>query len=278
MQKQLKEKLPTFYNEKDIYTTILTNDMDALLCSATCKAINNWDVNYFYNFKGLYVFDQSNRKEYVGLDLALTQGKTIDNHLMTYNYATIHNPQAINLNYTKGINNHSYYKKFPLSTFLLLVSLYDIPLNYKDESLIKFLLSVDSAYKGYYASNDHFKKVYTDWMEQLNLTNMLDILSRTDISEFNVIQEKNEKLGKSIILDDEGYLKFGNWNGQVLNKLSKKIGFEVSLPKGQFTLQQQFKNEYFNAGSKVNSFMTDSNVFSYNFTYKTGGKVSILKK
>lgn len=277
MQKQLKTKLPTFYNEKDIYTTILTNDMDALLCSAACKAINNWDVNYFYNFEGLYVLDADNKKERVGLDLALTRGKTIDNHLMTYNHNTIHNPQAINLNYTKGIVNDSYYKKFPLSTFLLLVSLYDISLNYKDESLIKFILSVDSAHVGYYASSNRFKKVYIDWMEEMGLTKMLDILARTPLDGFKEIQRKNAKLGKNISLDSNNQLQFGYWNDRVLGALSNKIGFEVSLPKGQFTLLQQFNNEEFNASSRVNQFMTDENVFSYNFTYKKCGKVSILK-
>ena len=277
MQKQLKEKLPTFYTEKDIYTTILTNDMDALLSCAAMKAINNWDVNYFYNFEGLYVLDSDNTKEYVGLDLALTKGKTIDNHLMTYDYNTIHNPQAINLNYTKGITNNFYYRKFPLSTFLLLVSLHDIPLNYKDESFIKFLLSIDSAHGGYYSDIDRFKKVFIEWMEELNLTQMLDILARTPLDEFKTIQAKSTRIGKTISLDKNGELQFGHWGGRALEMLSNKIGFEVALPTGQFTLQQQFNNKSFDSSPKVNSFMTDEKVFSYNFTFKARGKVSILK-
>ena len=277
MKKELRENLPTFYTDKGSFSTILTNDMDSLLSASACKHINNWDINYFYDFEGLYVLNPDNSKEYVGLDLALTKGKTIDNHLMTYDYATIHNPQAINLNYTKGITNYSYYKKFPLSTFLLLVSLHDIPLNYQDESFMKFILSIDSAHGGYYSDIPHFKKVFIEWMEDLNLTKMLDILARTPIEEFEAIQAKSARIGKHIKLNDKRELQFGHWEGRALDLLSKKIGFEVALPTGQFTLQQQFNNERFDSSPDVNSFMTDKRVFSYNFTYKRFGKVSVLK-
>lgn len=277
MQKELRGKLPTFYTEKDKYTTILTNDWDALLSTSAEKAINNWDVNYFYNFENLYMLDSYNNKEYVGLDLALTKGKTIDNHMMTYNAATPINDEAINLNYIKGIVNHTYYKKFPLSTFLLLVSLHSIPLNYQDENLVKFILSIDSAYKGYYASNAHFKKVYVNWLEELNLTSILDVLSRTDEKEFKVIKSKTATIGEHITIDKEGFLHFGKWNNQALDYLSNKIGFTIALPSGQFRKIKEFNNEPFTSSPKVNDYMLRTEVFSYNFTYKNNGKVSILK-
>lgn len=278
MNKQLLSKVPTFYKEKDIYTTILANDWDALLSCAVEKEVNNWDINHFYDFESMWVLNSSNTKEYVGLDLALTKGKNIDNHLMGYNYGTLANEQGINLNTFKGINTTKYYKKFPLSTFLLLVSLHDIPLNYNDDMLIKFLLTIDSAHKGFYADKEFFKQVYVDWMEDLGLTRFLDILNKTDIKEFNNISAATAKHGKQITINNDGFLTFGKGTYD-LDKFSKRMGFKVELPAQQFTKTMEFENKNFSVNSvNPNSFMNNDEVFSYAFTYKNNGRVSYIKK
>lgn len=274
----LKVELPEtldWRNEKGKYTTILTNDWDSILAACAVKKVNDWDINYFYTFDGLYVLDKTDERERVGIDLALREGKTICNHLMLQDSNSQVNEQAFNLNSVKGISNNKYCTKFPLSTFLLIISAYNIPLDYSDETLMKFILSVDSAHKGFYTDNSYFKKIYTDWIEELGLTPLLDILNKTTLEEFKIIKKNTKKLGDIITIDDNGYLDFGK-NPAYFENLSERFGFDIELPKQQFTKIMDLSNKDFRANTMSKGFMKDNSVFSYAFTYKDIGKVSYI--
>ena len=274
MKKQLKDKLPQWIFEKNTYAMEMQNDWDSLLSTCLLKHLNGWDINYFYNFKERYILDNTNDKEKVGVDLALRTGKTVCNHVMLQNHLTVKNHEAVNLNSILGIHNGQYYKKFPLSTFMLLISIFDFELNYDDECLIKFILCVDSAYKGFYTKNDHFKKIYVDWMELLGLDKFLDVLEKTPKEDFEDMLGKMKEFGTNITIDENGCLKFGRNN---LKKLSKRLGFTVELPKGQFKQDMQFINGIFEASRKSSQFYKDENVYSYAFTKRDIGKVSYIK-
>lgn len=274
MQKQIKDKLPQWIFEKDNYTMEMQNDWDSLLSTCLLKHLNGWDINYFYNFKARYILDNMNNKEKVGVDLALRTGKTVCNHVMLQDHSTVKNHEAVNLNSIRDIHTKQYKKKYPFSTFMLLISIFDYQLNYDDECLIKFILCVDSAYKGFYADKDEYRKIYVDWMKLLGLDKFLDVLEKTPKEEFTNMLGKMKKRGTDITIDENGCLKFGEYN---LEKLSKRLGFTVELPKGQFKQDMQFINGFFEVSPKSSRFYKNENVYSYAFTKRGSGKVSYIK-
>lgn len=272
IEQNILNKIPAYWNEKDIYNTILTNDDDSLITASALKYLLNWDINYFYSFDGLYVLDESDQRESVGVDLALCKGKTICNHVMLQDWHTPRNNEAINMNSLQGITNDKYYKKYPLSSFLLVVALHNIELDFENDLLIKYILSIDSAYKGFYAKNQDFKKVYTDWLEVLGLEKFIYTLENTSMSFFTEqMKPLLDAKGRQITINGNGFLEFGDRNYE---KISKQIGFDIKLPEGEFKKVMSFSNDEFTAGRTSADFMYDKNVYSYAFTYKNQGKVS----
>lgn len=264
---------PTFKK----YQGIGTDDWDSLLSGCGLKEVKGLEVNKFFNFKQMYAINPNDDRPDIGIDMARKFGMTYCNHMQLFYSNSNVNKQSANLNNIKGIHNKDYYKKYPLSTFLLICSMYDIPLDYNNKGLIKFLLAVDSSYKGFYAKNSYFKQIYVDWMEELGFTKMLDILAKTDVKEFNdedegwlaIIKNRGDKL----YIDDNGFMQFGNYD---LDKMSRNLGFKVELPKEQFTLIEEYDRKFFTM-DELRDLSKNDNVYSYALTYKGKGVVSYFK-
>ena len=273
----MRDKVPQFFKDEGNYSTILTDDMDSLLGCSLVKEINDWDVNQFYNFKGIYTLDPSNTKELVGIDMAKCSGKTIDNHLMVFDEFTRINPESINLNHVKNITNKSYIFKYPFSTFMLILWLHDVPLNHMDDETIKFILTVDSSFGTYYDKNEFMRNKHKRWLEEMNFTRFIDVLNKSSLRELRELQGKTHKIGDEITVNPNGTLSFGGWNEKRLDNLSKRLGFKVELPKGEFTLERECEVKPFVSSPDNNTFMLDEGVMTYNYLYKDKGVVSKLK-
>lgn len=68
MNEKLKGKFPKWCFEDEQYATVLTNDIDSLLGCTIEKQVKGNKINYFYNFEAMYVQDENDSLEKLGID------------------------------------------------------------------------------------------------------------------------------------------------------------------------------------------------------------------
>lgn len=205
MKQQLKAKFPQWCNDSQLgnYNLYMSNDLDSLLSCLYLKHIKGYEVTRFYDFYNIYE-TRHNNKEFIGIDMALEQGKVWDNHITRLNRMDIANPESANINSVSDINRKNYRTKYAGSTVLQILSYYNIPLPQSREGKL-ILLAIDSSFAGYY--NSDFKDVCLNWLEQLELYELIDILkSGTSINEFKRVK-KQYNLGSAIRVNDNGKLE-----------------------------------------------------------------------
>ncbi|MFB5088630.1 hypothetical protein PGC35_15720 [Psychrobacillus sp. PGGUH221] len=270
MNKQLKELFPRWVHLKQDANLIMTNDIDSIVSCGILKEVFGYEVNQYYSFSKLYQKNIEDTRENIGVDLAIRKGKTYDNHLTRFYNTSAANPESANLNSILDLSAHNYTDKFAMSTAIMLWSLYDIPLPTSLEGKL-ILLAIDSGYKGHYDMK--YNAVHTQYLEMLGFTELIDILVEYDVSVFQRITRQ---------LKDQDDRVYRRNNGELhtylnLENTSKHMGISLEIPKGQFSIVQEFTNERFSTDS-TNDLMNNDNVFSYALTHRNKGMVSIYKK
>lgn len=234
MKERLKERFPKwcFDYKKDQYATMLTDDFDSLLGCAIEQYIKGNKINYFYDFNKIYVADSDNNKKAIGIDLAIHQGKSYCNHVVRIHENDYVNPDTANINALLNVHKDNYFKKYAMSTALMMWSLYDIPLPETKEGKM-ILLSVDSGYLGHY--RDSFRNIHSAYLYQLGFEELIDLLDETKEENYKALQ-KQYNLKAKIKLNNEGYLQ----TDLALAELQGFFDFPIKLPAQQFNLRYQF--------------------------------------
>lgn len=266
MNIKIRERLPDWYLKinPDRDKLMLTNDIDSLMGCSILKQLFGVEIKSFYDFKSIYFADGTVRKGFIGVDLDSCEGRTFGNHI-TY----IKNPEAINLN---NIFKLKYYKKYPLNTVLLLCFLYDIDIEKWSDEQLQVLLSIDSAYKGYYTNNNRFKKVYTDWLNKLDYRFLEDrILKKMTVKDFAQIQRRY-RLSGYIKIGKNGRLKT-NIDLKKLNELFFDI-IDIDLPSDKFIKGRDFTCLSVNPSNET--VPPERLIFSQAWTYKNQLKMSLF--
>lgn len=280
MQKEIKDLMPKWAMTKQDRNLTLTNDMDSLLLASLLKDQFGYEINHFYSFSRFATLDQSDKRLSIGCDLALKKGYTFCNHLTMLSSDSYKNPDSVNLNNALNISNDQYYKKFNLSSLVTAWSLYNLPLPESEEGKM-ILLSIDSAYMGY--RNPNYQYIMDEWLERLEMTELLDLLKKYSQADFKKFQISNQ-LHTGIVLKKDGtlafapkenpYVYFGD--GLDLKWLSEHLGFNVELPKGQFTTVGSMDWKNLNI-HQLNKKILD-NTFSMAITFKNEISLSMFKE
>lgn len=231
MDIKLREKFPNWINETDKkYDLILGDDVDSAIgCSLLKEVTNgNWEVNYFYDFKNFYRHTETGNKT-IGVDMAfLKRTRCFDNHISKQTKNDEHNPLCANLNIVHNISCENYTSKYSMSTLMLIMSLYDIPLPKTTEGR-EILLAIDTSFKGFYSN--YFRPIHTNWLEELGFTELIDILKQRDMKYFyNLI--KKYGLYEKISIDEDGCLQ----SDIKFDAIQPFFDFEIGLPQQQFKL------------------------------------------
>ena len=191
MKAEYKQKLPQWYTSKVNHDLIITDDIDSLMSCAILQKVNGWEIKYCMLFKADTDknFDFMGKtsdatNEVVGVDLALQQNqKCFDNHLSRCVNTDPVNENCINPNMFSNISRGNYFKKYNLSTVLLVWSIYDIPLPKSEEGKM-ILLTIDSSYYS------HFSKYQND--RDMNKHYMCDVLGLEELYECQLRHTKRE--------------------------------------------------------------------------------------
>jgi hypothetical protein len=235
---------------KEKHKLILTDDIDSLV---SCSILHNKfgvQIGGFYDFKNLYYDKDLFFMEDIFVDADTTNGKCFGNH-----FPINRNKQAINLTHRA----EPYYKKYPFSTAILLLYLYDYDFNDFTDNQIRNLLLIDSAYKGYYSNVKKFQNIWIDWAHRINGEKLVEVVSNTPQNWWSV--KSQELLTKEkVYIDSTGYLK----TKLPIKTIENEIGIELIKDFDGLELEEFLSFKIQNGYKNVNH----KNIFSGVYTYR----------
>lgn len=230
--------------EKDL---IMGNDIDSLLSCNLLENITNgkWKINYFYDFEKFYRHEITELST-IGVDIAFTKNvRTFDNHVTKKFPHSPYNKHSMNPNNYYDISaSRNYYKKYPFSTLMVIMAYYKIPLPKSDIGK-DIILAIDSAFKGHYTTNQHFKDVHTTWLERMGYSELYDRLKKKTSEYYRNIQEYFG-INEPIYINSDGLL-VSNINFEALQPY---FDFPIGLPNKQFKIIKTCKREGHNINEK----------------------------
>lgn len=242
MKGKYLSEIPTWYRDFNKYDVVLSDDIDGLVSTSALKYAKNWDAKYFYDFKDLYVEDNTYFKDNksatrVWADVAfLRHEKCFDNHVSRKSSEDFKNELCINPNLIADISNTNYYSKYCGSTALLIWSIYNIPLPETEEGKM-LLLAIDTAYKGYYCGS------------QFKARNKFYLCDMFGFEELYEVEKRHtEKDFKDIIKKYSLYTKTELVDGKVtttldLDTISKLLGIPITLPDFHFNMWRSLEKK-----------------------------------
>lgn len=249
MNKEIKNKLPSWVNKRGEYCLCLSDDLDSLLSCYYLTKYRDWQIKYFYDFRHIYKeINVINEKNCIAVDMDITKGKCFSNHVIDND-----NENCINLNRYFNIGRWNYTHKYAGSTLLMVLSLLDIDINQFTTQQQEILLCVDSTFLHY--NFDH--ELATYYISNiLEYPELIHILKKNDVDYFKSIQDRYN-LKEKIYMDD--------WNlistDIKLTELSQLFNINLELPNVDFTQIGSFNIE---KGIPEQ----DSNIFSLAWSYK----------
>lgn len=236
MNNEYLKQIPNWYtNEVTQFDLILSDDIDSLTSCAVISQAKNWDIEYFYNFNGMGT-TKNGTNEMVGVDIALCNGKTFDNHVVMLHIDDEFNPESINPNILNKSRRSNYSTKYCGSTLLLVWSLFNRPLP-KSEIGKMILLAIDSTYKGFYSGNSTFEKANKHYLcDMLGLDELYECQKRHKAIEFTDLIKKFNLNSK--ITSKKGILS----TSLKLDEISEEIEIELQLPTDTFYKYSEYGN------------------------------------
>lgn len=261
MKKEIQGKFPLWVQDYDTnFDLLLSDDIDSLMCYIFQKENFNREVKYFIDVNyqkatvyktgiqrlyGVKGYSQKKAENIMGLDIAMDSVvKTWDNHIAKIKADDKVNPNSANINIAQNIHKGNYTKKYIVSSFITMLSYYDVDIKNWSIDKLGVLCAIDGLYCPFVGN---FKVQGRKNLADLGYEFLADfIMENLDIIQ-DLDKELNLKYGK-IKVNADGQLET-NIN---LEKLSKIFGKEISLPTEKFESRFDFKNRIIKIGSNDN--------------------------
>lgn len=210
--------------DKDKYYTVLTDDIDSYLSCLFLKKKFGLEVGGFYDFESLYVNSELTKgKEPIYVDCDVVKGLAFGNHV-----TGIKNKDCYNLNNT--ITEENYTDKFAGSTFMTLLSLYDVDLSKVPVDYLIFFLTVDVWFKQYYCFRDKWD-YWTKVMGFEDLTEVITTYGMTLNDYYMLIHDYSINNSIHILGYEGNYDLFFNLDYE---GIKKDFGLDIPKPTYKF--------------------------------------------
>lgn len=265
----VKDLFPAWTHKTQDRDLLMTHDLDSVLACTILNDQEGYRINGFASFhEGVGLIDTVNAKKLIGVDFAMTGEKLCwDNHVTGLNANSYFNPNSANLNTIFKIhsqNGSTYSKKMAFSTSLQVWTFYNLELPKTDEGKM-LLLSIDSAYMGFY--NSYFKPIWVKWMKTLGLEELIDFCENHKEWEFKDFKKQyTEKLNFQ-----DGYVVYDEKSRKFVEDI---LGIELYIPIEQFQFFSKL-TEYGIELSKIHDLSRDESVLCYAITSKNWVQYSI---
>lgn len=289
MKEELKRNFPDWCHDTETkFELLMSDDLDALMCYQMQKLNYGREVEYFVNsskdraYKGYYgektgkqyfynTENASNKKSNtIVLDFSVNSNvKAWDNHIIKINNnGEKYNKLSANANIT--INKNNYTSKFCISSFITMLSYYNVDVNKwtHDEKIC--LCAIDGLYQPF--KNPRFADTGAKNLELLDMECLVPFI-KDNLQEIEQFYNNNVK-GKTIWINENGYME----TNLDLNLLSNIWGYQVTLPKKQFTLRRTIESRIFNTCYSKEQLEKKygKKIFNIALTYKNSGVVSFI--
>lgn len=291
MIQEIKEKFPTWAKDKETkFELMMSDDIDALMCYQMQKYNYERECEYFMNsskkkaYKGSYGEKTGEQYFYKTTDATVKQAnllcldfsidkntKSWDNHVAKITSDDKYNTLSANMNTVCNISSDNYSSKYCISSFITMLSYYDIHIqNWTHEQLI-CLAAIDGLYQPF--KNIRFEHIGSKNLKNLEYDFLIDFI-KDNLREIERFDNKYCK-NKSIWVND-GYLKT-NIN---LNKLSEIFNINIALPNKKFELISKFESrvietDTFKNKSEIEKYY-NKKIFNIAMTYRKSGVVSFM--
>lgn len=233
-------------------STILTGDMDGLFSTTLIQKLFGCKASTFFDSDFTNLYKTTNPTEKVkptiGVDLSLTGDgeRCFSNHCIRPSRYWRTNNNDINLNNLFDVyaGHKQYHKKYCGSTFVMLLSLYNIDLSVLSEDARILILCLDSTYKSFFSEYENDNKACKFFLcEVLELTELYETLEMHKREEFEEVKRRY-KLDSVITIDENGKLQ----TECNLFEISLVMGFKIfdwiELPKEKFILEKTYKTGF----------------------------------
>lgn len=225
MQDFLKETFPwAFEKNKEM---IIGDDIDSIISACFLHHFLKWEIKGFYvGYQILFIesgFNHWRNSIFVDLDISQNDIRSIGHHILQITskdeIKDIGHINSLNPNLIRKITMENFKIKYPLATIHLLMWLHDISITI-DSEIKKIIWIPDSTWIN--GQSHRFKKNVQDWLNHLNLYELLSQLDEVDTNEFekNLIDNVYTKISKT---------GFEIGSGQVTSRHFKLSGFQCQF-------------------------------------------------
>ena len=123
------KKYPWIHEEGHQF--IVSSDYDGIICASLLSHFKGWELVGYYNLESIWIANKAkkNKKKIIWVDLNILpfQGRAIGGHIVSLGKEILKGfESSCNPNILAKIDASNFKKKFPLSTVLFLIWLYDI--------------------------------------------------------------------------------------------------------------------------------------------------------
>ncbi|MCH1962687.1 hypothetical protein MCG45_07330 [Clostridium perfringens] len=255
MIKNLKEQFPSWTKDIEKNPLILSDDIDSLMSCIFLRDKFNCKVRYFYD-------SNSNKKEFthlmykqkgfdyklqdrkaIAVDLALEGVRCFDNHVIKVRGTDKTNKLSANLNAIDNIYLDNYTEKWCVSTYITILSYYDIDISKWTREQLAILCAIDGVY--YPFKNTRFKPIASKHLKQLDYEFLIKFI------ENNI--DYIEQIKKELNLDEKIKVVEGKLTTDIkLDKLSEIFNIDISLPNATYQLKETLTKKIRQPASKEN--------------------------
>ncbi|XZI99837.1 hypothetical protein ACSXEC_04810 [Clostridium perfringens] len=253
MIESLKVKFPSWVKDIEKNPLILSDDIDSLMSYIFLRDHFNCKVRYYYDVNGEnwthklykqkgydYGFDT---KKAIAVDLALEGYRCWDNHVIKVRDTDNTNKLSANLNVIDNIYLDNYTNKWCVSTYITILSYYNIDISKWNREQLAILCSIDGVY--YPFRSERFKTIAAKHLKDLGYEFLIEFI------ENNI--EYIEQIKKELNLDGKIKVKDGKLTTDIkLDKLSDIFNTDISLPNYTFQLRSTLTKRRTDVKSKEN--------------------------
>tara|TARA_B100001146_G_C16158409_1_gene424504 strand:- start:183 stop:1097 length:915 start_codon:yes stop_codon:yes gene_type:complete len=146
---------------------IISADYDGLICASLLSHFKKWELVGYYNLESIWLSDDAlknkNHLIWVDLNVIPKEGRSIGGHITSINNEIIPGfDTSCNPNMIARINSSNFNDKFPLSTILLLLWIYNITI---PKTLLAKMLVLHS--DSSWLKAQHYKENILWWINSL---------------------------------------------------------------------------------------------------------------
>lgn len=282
---------PSWCEDKESnYELIMSDDVDSLMCYIFQNRVFNREVKYFMDMsshKAYQSYDKTvtrdgkqilyssedasfKKSKILGLDFSINNDiKSWDNHVVKISKNDNYNNLSANLNIALDISSNNYTNKAIVSSFLTMLSYYEVDISKWDKDQLAILCAIDGVY--YPFLNPKFASTGKHNLELLDYGFLGDFI-KENINYIKEVEQKlNLKNGKIWVNKESGLLET-NIN---LEELSNLFGISIELPQNKFNGRKlEFKSKIFNFADNQDKVSFNKEIFNFALTYKNSGIVS----